>query len=565
MFQHNQTRSARRLLPAILAVAMASTVHAADVTWTGAVDSTWDTTTANWSTGTWNNTSIDGAIFSGAAPGTINLPGPITVDSLSFTTPGYTLSGTGPLNFGLGTSTQTSGVVNVATGATVGITTDMNAPFAFQKIGAGTLTLSGKNVFTGAVPLVSNGKLTSNVLVGGSFGTIAGGTLSVANQDALPAASSVSIGTGYLDIGANDITIDQLIFTNQNPAAPWNTTLNANNGVIGTGKLTVKGEINVIGVTGNSNGNAIAVPLDLGNKRQVIRSGGLSALGLHTAIMLNGPVSNGSLTKTAGVTFSGSISTIDGIALNAPNTFTGPMVINSGSNFITNTNAATTVTSIGVAGAPGATNGLNISGANGSILGATSVNVLGGANLSVDNNVALGTSGNIQPSIPAAQNNNRLNDAATITMRDGAFNYRGFATAAATETFGNLSVTHGHNTLTVTPNGTGGTATLTASGNLTLGSRATLFVNTSGTGNVLGNQAKFIVGGASSVALPPAPTSSPTTPQAASRPSPPTPPTSQLPTPTSASRTPRPRSAPRKPSTPSSVWATRSPSTPARP
>jgi autotransporter-associated beta strand protein len=485
-------RTARVLALAVLTVASAA--HAADIDWTnGSGDFNWNTSSLNWSTGAWNNAGVDGAIFGAAGVGTVNVNAPVVVDSLSFTVDGYTLAGTGPITFATGASTQTTGVVNVAGGLTR-ISTPLSSAVGFQKIGVGVLEISGANTFTGAIPLVANGKLSSNVLIGGTFGTIAGGTLRLGSASTLPGDARVSIGNGYLDLGGNDVEIDQLIFTNQGSNGPWNTTLNANRGVIGAGKLRVKGEINVIGVVSNAAGNAIASDVDLGGKDQIVRVGALSALSAHTTLMFNGSLSNGSLTKGIGITTSGVAGSIDGIALNGNNTYTGPTRINSGANVISGTNASKSVSIVGIPGAPNPDNGLSLLGANGSILGATTVRAVGGGILSIDNNRAVGTNGNNQPLIVAAQNNDRLNDAAVIEMRDGVFNYRGFAGAAASETFGSLNVTGGHAPVTLTPNGTGGTVTLNATGSVLLAPRSTLQIITAGT-NTPGGTAKFFVGG----------------------------------------------------------------------
>src|ERR1043166_3388102 len=92
---------------------------ASDVTWTnGSSNGLWDTSSLNWNTGAWNNANGDGAILDATGAGPINVVGPIQVNSLDFRVDGYSLNGTGPLNIVNGVSTQTTGVVNVATGAT---------------------------------------------------------------------------------------------------------------------------------------------------------------------------------------------------------------------------------------------------------------------------------------------------------------------------------------------------------------------------------------------------------------------------------------------------------------
>src|SRR5687767_12377252 len=146
------TRAARRriwrrvALAALAATSSATSLRAADVNWdNGSGNSLWDTSSLNWSGAAWNNANGDGAIFGATGVGAISLPGPINVNSLNFTVDGYSLIGTGPINFVPGTSTQTSGVVNVAASSSATINPTINSTVGFQKIGAGTLTLNGSS------------------------------------------------------------------------------------------------------------------------------------------------------------------------------------------------------------------------------------------------------------------------------------------------------------------------------------------------------------------------------------------------------------------------------------
>ena len=355
------------------------------------------------------------------------------------------------------------------------INVGINSAVAFQKIGAGVLTLSAPSTITGNIPLTARNTLTADLLVGGFAGSLDGGMLRLASASVLPTSTRMAIGNGYIDIGSNNVTLGSLTFTNQvPPGIPWNTTLNANNGVIGSGTLRVTGEINVIGQSANAAGNSIASNFDLGGGTQVIRVGALSLFGLNTALMFNGSISNGSLLKTVGFTTNGTIASVDGISLNGNNTYTGSTVLNGGANVATGTNASTSIKTTGAAGGAAQSN-LSLLGANGSFLSATLIQVLGGSTFLLDNNTTLGSNGFQQPLIPAAQNNNRIRDDVQVQLRDANFIYRGFSGAAATETFGSLNVLDGYNTVTLTPNG-GGSIVLTATGDLTFGSRATLGV-----------------------------------------------------------------------------------------
>ncbi|TWT42287.1 hypothetical protein RAS1_34170 [Phycisphaerae bacterium RAS1] len=483
----------RRVIAITCAALATVTSKAADVTWdNGSANFTWDNVSLNWSGAAWNNAAGDGAVFGASGVGAINVAMPVFADSLSFTVDGYSLAGPGSINIMAGSSTQTTGVVNVAAGATAGISAGINSALGFQKIGTGTLKLSGVNNFAGpGVPLVSNGLLRTDVLIGGSFGTLAGGTLVAENATALPSNTRVSIGNGYLDIGSNNVTLSELIFTNQNPPAPWNPILNANNGVIGSGTLRVLGDINVIGVTGNNAGNTIASNFDLGGGTQVIRMGLTSSIGLSSALMFTGSISNGSLLKTIGVTTAGVPGSIDGLGLFGNNTYAGATILNSGTSVATGTNASTSIKIAGIPAGP-AGGSFSLQGANGSFQSATLIEAYAGGSFILDNNAAIGASGNNQPNIPAAQNNDRIRDDATMKLRDGTFIYRGRTTEAASETFGALDIVGGHNTFNITPNGTGGTATVTIAGDLTLGNRATLQV----TGTTLSAAGKVFVNGA---------------------------------------------------------------------
>src|SRR5688572_13654774 len=80
----------RVTLAAIAACSGATSLRAADVSWdNGSSNSAWDTTSLNWSGAAWNNTGGDGAIFGAPGAGAISVPGPINVNSMNFTAPGY--------------------------------------------------------------------------------------------------------------------------------------------------------------------------------------------------------------------------------------------------------------------------------------------------------------------------------------------------------------------------------------------------------------------------------------------------------------------------------------------
>jgi autotransporter-associated beta strand protein len=245
-----------------------------------------------------------------------------------------------------------------------------------------------------------------------------------------------------------------------------------------------------MGQAGGNSSNAIAANVDLGGGTQVVRVSAQGQFSLNSALIFTGNLSNGSLLKTIGYSFNGVQATADGMSLFGNNTYTGSTVLNGGNCVLAGTNATSRIEIVGAFGAAGASSCVLFGG--GMAQSAMTIQAFAGGNFVLDNNAASGNSSQIfGPAVAAAQNNDRINDAAEIQLRDGNFIYRGKASTAASETWGNLNVLAGNNVVTITPGATGGVATLTASGNLTMGSRATLQLSTGS----LGNQAKLFVNG----------------------------------------------------------------------
>ena len=111
--------------------------------------------------------------------------------------------------------------------------------------------------------------------------------------------------------------------------------------------------------------------------------------------------------------------------------------------------------------------------------------------MTLDNNASLGGAGNFSPTIPAAQNNNRLADNVDLQLRDGGFTYRGLTNTAATETIGQLSILGGHNIITLATSGTG-TDVVTVAGDFTMVPRSSVAFSTT----TLGGTTQLFVNGA---------------------------------------------------------------------
>ena len=241
MLLSHAKRNARRWL-ALSAAAMvgigSSWVHADLLFWdpsqttttSGGGDGTWDQTLPNWYDPSlqidvpWSNSgqfagSPDDAFFGGTA-GTVSLTDNIVANTLNFNSTGYLLSGSSltlasgtPTTFSVTTAsgnttvvTSVAGNPNVTVGS--GLSATINSPFlgassnsASSDVltfdGGGTLTLGGQSTYGGATSILS-------------------GTIQLAVDNALPAATTVFLGTNQgsssatLNLGNFNQTINSL-------------------------------------------------------------------------------------------------------------------------------------------------------------------------------------------------------------------------------------------------------------------------------------------------------------------------------------------------------------------
>ncbi len=173
----NTIACSRRLLcgaslVAVLACAPVA-AHAEDRYWDAngtAVGSggtgTWNLANLNWSPNgdgvsgpfvePWANGDLDNAVFGGTA-GTVTVGVPVTVGNITFSSAGYTLNGS-TITLGGATPTITTG--GLATGNTA-INSTLAGTAGLTKAGAGILTLTGANSFSGGVN-VTEGRLNVN-------------------------------------------------------------------------------------------------------------------------------------------------------------------------------------------------------------------------------------------------------------------------------------------------------------------------------------------------------------------------------------------------------------------
>lgn len=481
----NGLRYSSSLVLALLVVIVAP-LRGADVTWTnGSGSSLWNLADMNWNTGVWSNANGDGAIFSSTGAGAINVTSLIDVSSIGFTANGYTLNGSGPLMFVNGSSSLGTGHIFVDNGLTAAISAPINSSLGLQKHGQGTLQLAVPITFSGfglSLTAATNILPVDIYAAGLSSQTPSqySGTTPITNTSVLPTTTRLGISNGQFDFGGNNQTLGAITFYNDNDFFAFNPGTNtAGIGITGTGALRVTGDITVLGnqFGFNVGSNSIAPNLDFGGGTQVIRVSNAQVQNQWGALQLMGVLSNGSLLKTIAFNQNGVMAPGDGIGLFNNNTYTGSTRISGGFNAVTGTNASTSVEVVGANVAAA----LSLQGANGSYLSATTLQAFSGGTLQIDNNSSIGGTGNFSPTIPAAQNNDRLADNAQLQLRDAGFTYRGKNDAAASETIGSMSVLGGNNLFTINTGGIG-TASFTIANDLTMAGRSTLTLSSSSFG-----------------------------------------------------------------------------------
>ena len=194
------------LLALLISYLGASTVHAADGTWTNTSGGLWSNT-ANWSGGTIANGSGFTANFNTlniTADTSVSLDGDRTLTNLIFgdTTPATAGSwildnnGVSTNNLILAGTTPTITVNALGTGKTASISAIIEGTAGLTKAGTGTLTLSGANTYTGTTT-VSAGVLrldSANALPGGIDTTVGAGE------------SALTLAGGVLGLGNGDFT-----------------------------------------------------------------------------------------------------------------------------------------------------------------------------------------------------------------------------------------------------------------------------------------------------------------------------------------------------------------------
>ena len=207
-----------RLCTAVLLLHLLTSQVSAAVCWWDTADplglqggsAIWSSSASNWNTDLGGGSartawgSNNDACFTASPGGTATVSGTVSVNSITFDTAAYTITG------GTGVSLTGSGSVTVNTGQTATISSALSSSVTLTKSGAGTLKLTGSNAYTQPL-LVDRG-----VLEIGSAGSIPNGVnLSFSNNPGalllldgpnyaltVPRLSGGGVSGGFLDLGS---------------------------------------------------------------------------------------------------------------------------------------------------------------------------------------------------------------------------------------------------------------------------------------------------------------------------------------------------------------------------
>ncbi|MET3654872.1 beta strand repeat-containing protein, partial [Dyella japonica] len=282
---------------------------------------TWDISTARWNNNitdqTWNNAAGDIAIIgnNNGAAGTLTLTTPITVGGLVFNAPGsgvYTLSGN---------TLSLTGSSTITANANATIASTLVGSTGMVKNGAGTLTLSGANSYTGGTAI--NGgtlQVASDANLGAATGALSldGGTLAATASFTTGRGVTLNAGGGAFDVAAGTALTSTgviaggggLTKTNAgtlvlNGANTYTGITTITGGVLSVPSLANGGVASGIGASTNAAGNLVLN----GGTLQVSGTGSVSTDRLFTLGPAGGTISASTQvnwTNTGAIAFSGS-------------------------------------------------------------------------------------------------------------------------------------------------------------------------------------------------------------------------------------------------------------------
>ncbi|BCU77895.1 autotransporter-associated beta strand repeat-containing protein [Luteolibacter sp. LG18] len=216
----------------------------------GGTAGNWDTTLTNWDQGNtlahvaWNNAANDDAFFAGTA-GAVALTAPVTAGNLTFSTAGYSITGTSPNILTLGGTTATITTSSLAASGT----TTISAPVA------GTLT--------GGLTIASNGDMSATGGGSGGLGVRFGGTNTFTGDITVTSGLLSYTSDAGLGNAANAIILNGgglLESVNAGPTLNRNVTVGAAGGLFrtwGSTTTTLNGVLSGSGAFARTDGGTV--------------------------------------------------------------------------------------------------------------------------------------------------------------------------------------------------------------------------------------------------------------------------------------------------------------------
>jgi autotransporter-associated beta strand protein len=332
-----------------------------------------------------------------------------------------------PLGVIAGGTTVYSGAVLDLNGYTLATAEPLTANGRGISDGGAVVNNSGSSTgYSGAIVQATDSRITNT---GAGLLTLTGG---VTGAFALyvGGAGNITFSTGVLGMAAGTLTKQGAGTVTATGTHTYTgaTRIDAGNFVYGNGTTVLAGtNLTVAGGTFNMGGSTDSI---------------------GSVTLVNGTISNGTLTGTAYTAESGTISA----------------ALAGGIAFIKNTNNTVTLTGANTISSTTTINAGNLvlSGSGSAVSSTFTINL--GGTLTLDNSTTAVAS--------------RLGDALALTMNGGNFNFIGNSAGTASETTGALTPATGHNTVTVTPGAGGSTVMTFASLSRTAGSTV-LFRGTS--------------------------------------------------------------------------------------
>lgn len=411
---------------------------AGDNVWTnGSGNSTWNTSSANWTSPTvWTNANVDSAIFNASGAGTITMNTGVTVRAMRFDVAGYTLSGGATITLTNGGS-GSLGVGEIQANADVTIDTSLGGTTGLVKTGSGTLILTRTNPYTGGTTIsagtlqvgnggttgvingdiANNGTLIVNRGTGGSFnytGVISGsgnfikrgdGLMSIVGTQTYLGTTTIEAGTLQLGNGiggqgslpGNVLNHGTLSYNLGSFSTTYNGVISGSGSVTksGTGRVTFMADQQYTGTTTIGTGGSIALGANsaAGSIAGNIINNGFLLINRSNTLTYGGVISgNGELNVNNGTYVLTNVNTYAGLSRVGPGTLTL-----SGTGSIANSSAIV-IAGLGGLDVTGLTGGLNHDGtrfalATGQALRGRGNGVTGGVNARLNSSIQPGLSG----------------------------------------------------------------------------------------------------------------------------------------------------------------------------